>query len=147
MYNWCTIINIRIQTRECRWKQYIAYKWKKLTDLSFNISKTLARTSHRPVRYTDASGILRNAGFVSRQTRKKSYQFYLLKMSFPWLFFIEKETILFLIELIISFFFFHLFNNSFRFATPFSTPFSYQTTPLYDTIHHFTVFQNLAEHQ
>ena len=34
---------------------------------------TLARTSHRPVRYTDASGILRNAGYkksVDKEKRK-----------------------------------------------------------------------------
>ena len=32
-----------------------------LTKINFQIMLTLARTSHRPVRYTDASGILRNA--------------------------------------------------------------------------------------
>ena len=44
-----------------------------LTKINFQIMLTLARTSHRPVRYTDASGILRNAGYkksVDKEKRK-----------------------------------------------------------------------------
>ena len=45
-----------------------------LTKINFQIMLTLARTSHRPVRYTDASGILRNADCERNGQGKKLYK-------------------------------------------------------------------------
>ncbi len=44
-----------------------------LTKINFQIMLTLARTSHRPVRYTDASGILRNADCERNGQGKMTY--------------------------------------------------------------------------
>lgn len=44
-----------------------------LAKTNFFIMLTLARTSHRPVRYTDASGILRNADCERNRQGKMKY--------------------------------------------------------------------------
>ena len=52
---------------------FFLYRWKYIGWLAIDRSSTLARTSHRPVRYTDASGILRNADFEMNEQGKKVY--------------------------------------------------------------------------